>query len=275
MKNLTSTACFLLLLACQPKNSADQTVDSTATDTALVVPETDDTNLETAEPVIEENMSSTLGMVGQEVLVLPGVVVYLDSITEETMGERAELEKVRVMAMTGLRYPQGDDLCNQYFRYDVLFAGDEDRGWVSGEDVLLINANDAYVGGLTFNGKSYQVFYAYDTGIGPSDSNGLTGCNSHSLPYLLDTKSNAIRFIDFADNNGNGLIEAYRGWFSLISSEGGSARITALEADETEIRFNLNISYQEGGETIIVHIAESEGALTVSSLQTVEEESGD
>lgn len=276
MKDLSLIVFLISLLACQSRTTSDQATDSLAYNT-VTISETNSSTPE-ASDVYEENVSSSsFNTIGREILVLPGVEVYPDSTTLETMGERAVLEKVRVMAVTNLRYPPGDDLCNQFFRYEVLFAGDEDRGWVSGKDVLMIHMDDnAYVGELEFRGKNYQVFYGYDDGIGPSDTNGLTGCNAYAVPYLQDTHDNTIRFIEFTETgNSSGLIEVFQGWLSLVSSEGGSAAISTVDSDDTEIRFNVDIGYQEGGETVIIHITENEGTLTVSSLQTVAEESGD
>jgi len=274
MKNPALIFALLILSACKPTTSQELSADSTAVDSASAATPAELTQQD------DIAVSSSPASADREVLTKKGTVVYGDSIISDdaSMGERATMEKVTVISTTGIRYPTEAELCNQFPMYQVRFAEDGTSGWVSGEDVLLIYADDnAYAGDLEYRGKSYQVYYAYDAGIGPSDSNGLTGCDSHKIPYLRNSETDVTYFI----TNGipvspSAMIQSFETWLDLISSEGGDASIIAIQSVGDEILFSLDISYQEGGERVIVHINQNEdGTFQAVSAEMISEESGD
>ncbi len=104
---------------------------------------------------------------------------------------------------------------------------------------------------VEFNGKKYTLNYLSDTGIGPSDENGLTGCSSYAIPYFYNSEEKTIHFIKtntYQLEGAQGLfLSPYLNWLALESSEGGSVYVEGIETQESTIIMKLGASYQDGG----------------------------
>ena len=266
----------LLGLSCQTK-TAEQ--NSTKDTTAVVVSPTSPTPVSTPVPV-QESVPSTyeIGTTGDDftVLLLPGTSIYSDSTDESNiLMETKTLTPKQTHITSALASPAGADICNQYFWYTVSTGKGE--GWVYGKNVLQAIERAPY-SKLEIAGTPYDLYYLFDSGVGPSNKDGLTGCNQFYIPHLWHREKGTLLFIQdgnlsLPDKSFTTSYSGY-GWLSFISSEGGSARIQSIEYTKSESSFHLfvNVGYQEGGSKFHMIVAEREGNLVLQAFDEVNED---
>src|SRR6185436_11251766 len=114
----------------------------------------------------------------------------------EVVKELTEFTPALQIQRTSAREPEDYGICSHYFWYEVKL-NDGTKGWVYGASVeIKSEANNASAGiEIEVNGKKYTLDFLEDTGIGPSDENGLTGCSSYSVPYFYNSEENTMHFI--------------------------------------------------------------------------------
>jgi len=268
MKKITLLLLLFVLLSCSSKKSSEQATDSTAVDSSVVSKE------------MEDQVGSSLFVNSFDAFVQPGSVVYADSTEEsDALFEKKDFEQTSIQSVTTLRYPEGAKYCDQYPWYQVQFP-DQSTGWVYGDNILKVPQDrSTLLSSFTYHEKEYNLYLSVDTGIGPSDSEGLTGCNEYDVLYLYDVKNNAVNFIQYACTDGVDFIDNYKDWFSFISSEGGSASVSSVSFTDDDIILNVDIFYQEGGAKATVQIRETDSTFVAESVELADnqpaEEEGD
>jgi hypothetical protein len=263
----------LLGLSCQTK-TAEQ--NSTKDSTAVV---TSPTPVSSPAPV-QEAVPSTyeIGTTGDDftVLLLAGTPIYSDTTDDSNvLMETKTLTPKQTHITSTWASPAGINICDQYFWYTV--ATEKGEGWVYGKNVLQVGESAPY-SKLEIAGTPYDLYYLVDSGVGPSNKDGLTGCNQFYIPYLWHREKGTLLFIQ--DNNvslpDKSLTTSYSGygWLSLISSEGGSAQIRSIEYNKSESNFHLflNVGYQDGGSKFHMIVVEREGNMVLQSFNEINEE---
>lgn len=136
----------------------------------------------------------------------------------------------------------------------------------------MLNYEEASLNGssITITEEEYTLFFLTDAGIGPSDENGLTGCDSFIIPYFYNNYTKTVHFIQSAGMQSNNyFVLTYLGWLSLSSSEGGESSISSIDVSENTLALTLNVSYQDGGDTVQLDIYYSDGLFSFSSMASI------
>lgn len=240
MKTLPFLFVVFILFSCQSKTQQESLVaDSTVLDTAAqTIP---DPNYQAPEP---EPVISTYQYTNDsfDAFVLPGTWMYADSINpSQSSGPTESLLPVKILSVTKLVYPVDDDICAQFPYYHVIFP-DNSISWVFGDNVFTAPRNTK-VSEFEFKGKSYSVYYAFDTGTGVSNEMGLTGCNEYVVPYFVNEADKSFHLLEYQLDSYN--LVMY--WLSFQNSEGGSTDISSVSIDDKGIVINTQTDFQDGG----------------------------
>lgn len=189
-----------------------------------------------------------------DALVLPETTVYKDSTEEaETVTELSRLVPVSVLSESRLKHPQGGDLCSVFPWYQVRFS-DGDTGWVYGEKLILAPADGRPTASFRLAGNDYLLYLGFDTGVGASTEEGLTGCNSYQVVYVTQPRDTLVHMLPH-ETLAHGMQsagESFFGWFSFINNEGVGSQISGVSAQTLDsgmdvVRVRFSLSYQEGG----------------------------
>lgn len=260
---------LVLLAACQSKTVSEQPADSSA-QVLSEVAETAATPYPEATRPASTFRVSTLDF---DALVLPETTVYKDSTEEaETVAELNRLVPVSIMGQTWAKHPLGGDLCSVFPWYQVRFS-DGDIGWVYGEKLILAPADGRPTASFRLAGNDYQLYLGFDAGVGASNEDGLTGCNSYQVVYVTQPRDTLVHMLPH-ETLANGMQSAgvaFFGWFSFVNNEGVGSQITSVTpqplggAEVVRVRFSL--SYQEGGAEGYMDLAKSGEDLVI--YQTV------
>lgn len=286
MKLNLTTLALLAFAACQPKpveTTNSVATDSTSDQSASVVDEGDIE--EDTDELMELSSGSSIFVIETssraQALVGRNISVMRDSTDEaDELFQTENFEPVVINAQTAVRYPLDTDLCSQYFRYQVAFLNGHDiDGWVEGLAVILPDEEGQ---SYEINGNEYKLMSGQDSGIGPDNEDGLTGCNRYVIPYLYNEKTKKASFFTFAEGVDfypqDLMIERFFDrWLCFVSSEGGNAYIASVSvSDEGQITFNIEISYQDGGASATIEAYEkSEGEFVVTYVGRVETDEGE
>lgn len=209
-----------------------------------------------------------------EAFLIPGASIYSDTTQAASLiSQVKDLTEVSIDSQSSVRQP-GEDLCRQYYFYEVTLKGTGTKGWVSGTSVLQLanvpSTNSSQV--FTISGNEYQLYYLVDSGIGPSDENGLTGCNQYYIPFFFNEQNKTVRFIKSTTvTSNNYFVSTYLDWLCFISSDGGRVRVSQIEIEEGNIiNFSLSAEYQEGGAEAVMNVIETDSVFTFSDLYAKE-----
>ncbi|MEZ4775373.1 MAG: SH3 domain-containing protein [Bacteroidia bacterium] len=122
--------------------------------------------------------------------------------------------------------------------------------------------------------QTWGLGMAKDLSIGPSDEEGLTGCESLFIPYLYLGNEQEIYPIYCSDKtvaqNGNwASMDRFDSdmLFMIFSSDGTSTQLEKFMPLTSEKGFELqfNFQHQEGSERIAFHITEENGKFQLNS----------
>ena len=283
MKLNLTTLALLALVACQPSKTVETAstdlVDSTSDQSTSV---TDEEYEEDTDGVMELSSESSVFVIETtsraHALVSKSISVFSDSTEEaEELFQTENIEPVVINQQTTARYPLDGELCDLDFRYQIAFLNGHDiDGWVEGLEVILSEEEgDPY----EINGTQYKLMNGMDSGIGPDNEDGLTGCNRYVIPYLYNEQKKTASFFTFAEGvdffPSDAFLEAYNGrWMCFVSSDGGDAYIERLEVGEDgKIVFYVSVSYQEGGGKFTMEaIEESDGKFVITCVSEVQSE---
>ena len=125
----------------------------------------------------------------------------------------------------------------------------------------------------------YEINFAFSDGVGPSDSNGLTGCDETYVIFfhLVNSDKNFLVKAqnDAFDENVTMMGKTEDGVLTFVaSSEGGECKITALNSEICEGEMSMILTthqgYQEGEGTgrVCIHEA-NENLIAVKVSETV------
>jgi hypothetical protein len=284
MKNLCFF-CALICLGCQPKAS-EQKIETDSIEVATTISETQ-TEQKVAQvekspiytyPATFRVNDSTNSFI---YFLRPGSVIFKDSTFDSQEVLRIDqLTPVTVMASSSNLQPDGASICEQYFWYLVTMQ-DKTEGWIHGSGLLEDLTREPLTGeDFTLNGTTYTLYYFKDSGVGPSNSDGLTGCDEYVIPYFVNANQNTYHFIKVPDSTidlNNLFISNYLNWVSFISNEGGGLQLQSIQYDEDtkSTLLKLSISYQDGGTAARMYILESGGNFELISFREAPEDSSE
>jgi hypothetical protein len=206
----------------------------------------------------------------------PGSVIFKDSTYESEEVLRIELlTPVRIISTSSTMQPQGGNICEQYFWYQIMMD-DETEGWIYGSGLLKELNNESLSGErVSLNGTAYRLYYLKDSGVGASNSDGLTGCDEYIIPYFFNENKNTFHFIKIPDSTireNTLFITNYLNWLGFLSNEGGGIIIQSIEDDEkfNRIALKANVFYQDGGAYAKIYISEDgNGNIELISFEEV------
>lgn len=276
LHRVTTIFILFILVSCGTSTTSEQTADSLSVDSAVQVP------LYNVLPQ-EEFTADIMGIILDE-----DVPVWNDTARSEeyiamlNTGEEVYL----VNEYPGLVYPfpeDGASDCDKmgYHFYDIRFTidGKEWEGVIFGEDLFLSpRAYQVFRGqtptvinpqSLSIHGTDYEFDVVLSDGIGPSNADGLTGCDDTYIPYFRDVKTGKINFIRVTDEGalqegGDSHMRMRNGILELVwGSEGGSCKIQSVEygkcQGEETIVLELESGYQDGGASFTMCVTEADG----------------
>jgi hypothetical protein len=279
MKHLYVCCVLLLSVSCQTKPSEQ----NATVDTAQAPP---DQNL--AQEVVPQQQSfiytypATFKLTDETVsyseFLQPGSVIFKDSTYESQEVLRIELlTPVRIISNSSTLQPQSGPICEQYFWYEVMLP-DETVGWVYGAGLLKNLENQSLVGEkFILFGTEYTLYYLQDSGVGASNSDGLTGCNEYVIPYFFNERENTYHFIKVPNSTvkeNNLFISTYLNWLSFLSNEGGGITIQSIGYDEENdsVLLKLSVGYQDGGSAAKMYLLEGGGHFELLSFEETPED---
>ncbi|MCU0420256.1 MAG: hypothetical protein MUC38_11450 [Cyclobacteriaceae bacterium] len=269
MKSLLSCLA-LLAVACHSKTVSEQPADSSA----LMFSEVAEASAAPYEGTSQAASSFRVSTLDFDALVVPQTTVYKDSTEEaEGVAELSRLVPVSIVAKSVLKHPLGGELCSVFPWYQVRFS-DGDIGWVYGEKLILAPEDGRPTASFRLAGNDYQLYLGFDAGVGASNEDGLTGCNSYQVVYVTQPRDTVVHMLPH-EPLANGMQSAgvaFFGWFSFINSEGVGSQITQVSTQTlgngTEVvRVKFVLSYQEGGAEGYIDLAMSGDDLVI--YQTV------
>jgi len=203
-------------------------------------------------------------VLGDDIILMPDTVptgkddIMLSSGTEITI-----LEQDSTRLILG---DSNASSCSSYgyYRYRVKTAKG-DHGWVYGGNVYLKSTHSAapypnesnksftQSGTSVVLGKeTYYLYMACDVGIGPSNEEGLTGCDKIFYPFFVDHQGQ-IYFIkgELVKDPGAAMMginsDLNNLLFYIFSSEGGSCTLDYIEARGSQILIRNTVEYQDDG----------------------------
>ncbi len=282
MPNRLTIFILFILGSCGTATTSEQTADSLSVDSAVNVP------LYDVLPQ-EEFTAEILGIVMND-----DVPVWADTSRQEeyiamlNRGTEVFIEN----EYPKLVYPfplDGASDCDKmgYHFYDITFTidGKEWKGVIFGDDLFITpRAYQVFRGQtpdvkapeeISINGTSYEFDVVLSDGIGPSDSQGLTGCDDTYIPYLRNTATGKISFINI-DNpdllaDGDSHMRSRNGILQLVwGSEGGSTKVSQLDfgmcGGNEAFMMVLGSGYQDGGANFNMCVDEENGYFQVISI---------
>ena len=207
-----------------------------------------------------------------DALLVPYASVMTDTLETDLLFTNETFTPVSLISTSTLRVPPDGDLCSQYYWHEVKLPS-QNYGFVKGNYVLKDWSNEEYNNyEFQLNGKSYTLYFLTDAGIGPSDENGLTGCNQYIIPYFYDPEEKLIHFVEGGFAEGQKYwIDTFQDWLSFVSSEGGSASITGMEVTDNKITVKIGVSYQDGGASIAMTILFEDDRFLPSGITVLDE----
>ncbi|MEM6726671.1 MAG: SH3 domain-containing protein [Bacteroidota bacterium] len=266
---------MILLAGCQsstePSNQAEQKDQPTVEGS---IKNSDTTLQEAPEPDESEVEASPGDYIFQGIIMGDNVRMRSDSTTSSKVaGELNTGDPILVIQETHNRTNVGqEDYCHKrgYHWYQVA-TKEKIIGWVYGQFVFEMLTADEVSSGLEspenirpFMGgwnmhlgeNEYQIQFHKSKGIGPSDHEGLTGCDDIYYPVLIDRAKRKAIFFHVGAAEYEGLAphlhmdDQNRLYFTL-NSEGGNAALNDIYLSDEAVGETLHIeSYiglQDGG----------------------------
>ena len=283
---LVTTIIIVLLVGCKATPS-EETSETAATDSTAFLQANDEPSENTSLAT-----SSEAGYRG--IIIDNDVPIWADtSRSEEYIAMVNRGDQVVVLnEYPGLVNPwsyEGTPYCDQmgYHFYEVkVMQGDQEiQGVIYGSNVFLEpQGYEAFRGirptvienqVLEINGTGYEFGVVVSDGIGPSNSEGLTGCDDTYLPYFRNISTNEVRFIMVTEpgilEQGDSHMRYFNGFLQLVwGSEGGSCVIQSIDQakcnGEWSVVMELESGYQDGGAKFTMCVTHANGNFSLLTV---------
>jgi hypothetical protein len=173
-----------------------------------------------------------------------------------------------------------DEYGYHYFKVSFEEEGQTTEGWIHGRSLHLMSPETTRdFQWVTYQQLQFEINLAVSDGIGPSNQDGLTGCDETMVVVIRNIETDRTYLVEARDDvfaGYSGLLGTTReGYLKLVSaSEGGRTILNQWAVEECDgspaVQLDLDESFQDGGASTTICMTWSEDGerLVVSSVRS-------